>query len=75
VFREINDGLVKSMKEKGCRNVNAFVGVSLKHIQDPRLVKEEKRVSYIDAELCTLCQECINLCPFDAVRMNQKIKM
>jgi len=71
VFREINDGIVQFMKEKGYKNVNDIVGVSIKHIQDPRNVKEEKRVSYIDTELCTLCRECINLCPFDAISLSR----
>ncbi len=83
VIKSVNNGLSHYMDEKGFANIEAMRGVIL-----PKLVPSEKVaqmvngtyprlkgtvVSKVDPEICNGCEICEEVCPFDAIKLVNKI--
>lgn len=83
VIKSINNGLSHYMDEKGFATIKDMRGVII-----PKLVPAEKTalmmestyprlkgtvISKVDPEICNGCQICVEVCPFDALKMVNKL--
>lgn len=83
VMKSVNNGLSHYMDEKGFKTINDMRGIIL-----PKVVLADKTakmmestyprlkgtvVSKVDPQTCNGCEICVEVCPFDALKMVNKI--
>lgn len=73
-IRKMLDGLEEFMRRKGYKSIDAFRGKILEDIVSPAEIPDEPPFkNSVDAELCTGCGDCREVCFYSAVSMEDKL--
>lgn len=72
VIGDIVNGVESFMARKGYKSTKELVGVALKHIMTTEeMAKLPPVVSILDEDLCIGCGNCIKVCGYNAIEMNE----
>ncbi|MCJ7694081.1 MAG: 4Fe-4S binding protein, partial [Anaerolineaceae bacterium] len=73
VIGDIISGMESFMVRKGYKSTKELVGVALKHITTTEeMAKLPPVVAILDEDLCVGCGNCVKVCGYDAIEMNEK---
>ena len=72
VINDITDGIKSFMVRKGYKNTKEMVGIALKHITTTEeMAKLPPVVPSLVENLCVGCGNCVKVCGYDAIEMNE----
>ena len=75
VIGEIVKGIESFMERKGYKSPEEFVGIALKHLTTTEeMAKRPPKVSEVDLELCIGCGNCVTVCGYEAIEMQEDRK-
>ena len=69
IFKEITSGLEKFMDSHSYTRVEDMCGIALPHVYTLEDVPEFDLVAHINADDCTLCGVCLEVCAYDAIQI------
>jgi len=69
IFKEITSGLEKFMDSHSYARVEDMCGIALPHVYTLEDVPEFDLVAHINADDCTLCGVCLEVCAYDAIQI------
>lgn len=71
VFGRLIKGLEGFMESHGYETLDQFRGIALQHITTvEELAKRERKVAFVDPDLCSACGRCIQSCFYDALHID-----
>lgn len=76
VLGAIAEGIVSFMKRKGYREIDEFVGLALRRLEERKrkgIVTYEGKPPIINPELCNACRICVETCPYNSLEIVDEI--
>jgi len=69
---DIVSGIESFMARKGYKSTKELVGIALKHISTTEeMAKLPQAVSVLNEDLCIGCGDCVKVCAYDAIELNE----
>ena len=69
IFREMTSGIEKFMDSHNYARVQDMCGIALPHVYTLKEVPEIDLVARINADACTLCGLCLEVCAWEAIEL------